>query len=356
MNKETQTIFIGSIIPESLNEYIKLHSHAAQYYQEKVVLAYPFKILFSINYSDVIERVDDNNNHIFITLKKNNKLYNLLKVIKIILGKTNTGDRVFFYNLSYRTFLIFEALKFKGCKCYVIVADYTNLESLNYLSQKVIQFFINRSIKSSLGVLALNKNIKIHPNTLYQNALIKPDMVEDMLINKISILPKTILFSGSIGITTGIDIAIRAMDFLPEYKLIITGTLFDISELEMNFLLNGNCNNNIEYKGILDRNEYLILLAQSEYGLSLRNINDSNHQYNFPSKIAEYLSFNKKVISTIDYDEVSSMIYIVNYTPESVAGKIKETSDIICETRIEIIDQFGFVKFKENLQKLMIEK
>jgi hypothetical protein len=54
---------------------------------------------------------------------------------------------------------------------------------------------------------------------------------------------------------------------------------------------------NIKHLGLLDYEEYLVILDKCDIALSLRNPLDKEHQFNFPSKILEYLSKSKWIFN-----------------------------------------------------------
>jgi len=346
--------FISNIVPESVIIDVDDYSFAAQYYQKKVAEIYPFDKVLSIVFTKDTIGAEQSGNHIFFIYKNTNKLLNILKNIWEVLKIVPFASNVVFYNLSYRTILQLKFLKFfKKCKCYVIVADYTHITTRKPTVNKIFQAAINLTIHKSDGTLVLNPNITINSNSICQEAIVLDDWIDQKIINENTIEPFSILFSGSIGITTGVEVAIKAMRFLENYTLFITGRLYDIDE---EYLLNYIANNsigNVLYLGKLNKDAYLQRLAKSEFALSLRDSNNIDHQFNFPSKITEYLSFNKKVISTINYTSVSDMIYYSDFTPESVSKQILLAKNDIIYTRDKVLSKFGKDFFYNNLNKLM---
>jgi hypothetical protein len=70
---------------------------------------------------------------------------------------------------------------------------------------------------------------------------------------------------------------------------------------------------------LLDYENYTKVLNDCDIALSFRNPNDDEHNYNFPSKILEYLSKSKIVISTKKYKDLpNSIIYYTDYNLDSL--------------------------------------
>ena len=96
--------------------------------------------------------------------------------------------------------------------------------------------------------------------------------------------------------------------------------------------------------------DYQNLLNQCTYTLSLRNIKLIEHQYNFPSKIVEYLSYNKVVVSTKVYEELQdNVILFTEYDGKSLANVIKNHNELICDRRKYVIENFELSIFKNRV-------
>jgi hypothetical protein len=89
-----------------------------------------------------------------------------------------------------------------------------------------------------------------------------------------------------------------------------------------------NVHDNIEFLGLLSTEEYLRVLDKCTIALSLRNPEDLEHQNNFPSKIIEYLSKGKLVISTIKYQDIpEDVLTYCDFNHISLASKIHDLLD-----------------------------
>jgi hypothetical protein len=74
--------------------------------------------------------------------------------------------------------------------------------------------------------------------------------------------------------------------------------------------------------------------------------------YNFPSKIGEFLCYNKKVISTIKYPNLDDLIEYAPYDPQKLADVIRKYR-INKQDEISLYEHFGPEKFREKLRQLI---
>jgi glycosyltransferase involved in cell wall biosynthesis len=354
-------VFLSHITPEELSIKIESISNAANYYQLKVEKALKPKLLISIlplpaKGVSLPPEFNSNKNRVFLNGRCGKN-----KVSKIIIDSYDAiklvGFRkdVLFYSLNIQTIVIFWISKIiLRNRNYVIIADFEVSNGFNNSLRSLFQSLINYSYRFASGTLVLNKNIKVNSNTVVCNALIDQNELIEVLPNNINNTNKKILFSGSIGYTTGVDVAIEAMNFLPNYHLLITGKLYGINIEELEILLAKSKYKNVDFLGNLSYEEYLNLLNQSSVTLSLRDPKDVQHFYNFPSKIVEYLSFNKFVVSTINYGEISKNLLVSNFDGQSVSDVISTIDSMVCEdSRSIVVDKFGFKSFNEKMSNLL---
>jgi len=228
---------------------------------------------------------------------------------------------VWFYNITQHYFLIYVVAKYIfGSRVYVLLADLylnENKFSLNSLFIKLIN--------KSDGVISLSRGaekLKIKKLSI-SNGIISPaTVVPTEVINK-----NDYLFSGVLSKMKGIDLALEAFSRIPDKRLIISGMgpmLETVKEYASRFP-------NIEYLGWLDYASYIKVLNEVNFCLSFRNPGDPENQYNFPSKIIEFLQYGKIVISTFNYPDIPQELLIhTGYDFESVKNTIhhlESTSD-----------------------------
>jgi glycosyltransferase involved in cell wall biosynthesis len=174
-----------------------------------------------------------------------------------------------------------------------------------------------------------------HKNMLNIAGVIDESKIQPLKIGRKNNL--ICLFSGNLDFYTGFDMAIDIFRELPNCKLIITGLGAPDISLLSKFP-------NINYLGYLPYDEYLLLYNQVDICLSLRNPAFSENVNNFPSKILEYFCYNKIVVSTIQYPELTAFNYFsVEYSKDA----IKETVLNICS-----MNKTDLYKYKDNQKAL----
>ena len=340
---------------DSLVQAIEKISFASINYQKKVIKAFSFDEVYSL----LPLNAQRTNSYQFsergITFIHNKILGS--KIIKLILDqwtlycKVRRNSIVVFYNITIQNFILINKLtKIKECKCYVIVADYDDVQNHSGL-KRVLQRIINSTFKLIKGAIVLNSNIQIPTRTLVLEGIV--DEQESPLIPPEE-QKNRIILSGSIGYINGVHVAIRAMDYLPEYELIITGPPYDLQIKDIEYLIQKAKNKNITYLGSLSRERYLDVLSSCRIALSLRDPAKLENHHNFPSKILEYLFYNIIVISTINYESVSNLLIICDSNPTSLAQEIKKHANLkLTDSREFVIEKFGLKKFRETLDYLI---
>jgi glycosyltransferase involved in cell wall biosynthesis len=240
-------------------------------------------------------------------LKFLNRLVESFKMLKRLYKYRK--EHIWFYNITQHYFIIYLVAKYiYRSKVYVLLADlYLNEDkfSLN-------KYFI-RLIEKSEGVIALSKgaeNLKIKQLKI-SNGIVSPITAPD---NK-SINKQDYLFAGALNKMKGIDFALEAFSKMPDKNLLISGngTLLNmVKEYEAKFP-------NIKYLGWLDYPAYVKIMSDVTFCLSVRNPDDEENKYNFPSKIIEFFQYGKIVISTLPYDGIPDEMFIyTDYTNEGL--------------------------------------
>lgn len=322
-------------------------SIAGNNYQKKIIEAIDPTITYSLNFWNYpYKKIQENNVLYFVyPINKLRRIWHLLTFTSSIKSGKNTP--LLFYNIDTRNLLTYFICKFiKRYTCYVIVAD------CNPLNKSFPNRLINFALQKADGLLSLSRMLKINKNTIYQELLLSKNNVGDKTTqNNEAGSNKEILMSGSLGYTTGLEVALNAMHFLDGFTLHLSGPLFDISEQAFNTLL-VNGPSNVIYHGILDEDTYKQLLKKCSICLSLRNPDSLEHLYNFPSKIGEYLQSGKSVISSIQYNGFENFITFTKWNSKELAKHIsnkppnKGIQDLLEK-------KYGYEAFKENIEILL---
>ena len=328
-------IFIGQFVSEEESYLDKRISQAGNNYQLKFIdIVNPFLSLSLVpTFFNRSKIVNDKPKVKKLTSYSNNRgvmiLENNFKAFKLI--KKEKPDSIWCYNITTSNFVVCVLLRyFTSYKLYFVVADYYNT---NTWLQKMFQIILS----VSAGSIVLNSNISKELNC---KTKVLPGILKDIAIElNISHQNNCILFSGSLGKTTGFELALKFANSNPKYTLYITGVPYQYTKQEFQDLLDLNKSKNIIYKGQLSYTEYIVLLNKCTYAFSLRDPSDLQHDYNFPSKILEYLSKGKIVISTKVYPEIKSDFYF----------KSDSNIDSLTKTFNKINEGVNIDKFRQDL-------
>lgn len=295
-------------------------SFAANNYQYKFISIYQPSYIISLlpifitkekfnrTWSNSIQYVHLRSNNIALRL-----VYGVIKSL-IYIWKSNK-KRIVFYNLDKQNLLIIFFSKFiLRKKVFILVADYTEY---NNLYGKILK----KLYKMVDGTIVFNSNFRINKYILVSPGLI---LEKDIRLNNQKKIAKNIILSGSLGKTTGLEIALEGFCKRPDLQLFVTGKSFRYTEYEFKNIINKyNIFKNIHYLGALPKEEYLNMLGKCDIALSLRNPYDIEHSYNFPSKILEYLANGKIVVSTLMYTELpDGFLFISKFEPENLINTV----------------------------------
>jgi hypothetical protein len=300
-------LFIGHFIDSDTKELPIGVSFAGNYYQKKVRSILNINHSLSIFFGDKGKTYESNNKTSYIVLRKRRYVFNFLCLVKNILKfpfKRIKNTTILFYNLNiYSLFYFISYILFTKARVVVLLTDAGFLLEKNIISQ-----IISKALSYSYGILTLREISDLRK--FKSKVEVMPGIIlKEVFSIESKKIPNTVLLSGSLGITTGLLLALEYFSNQSKLKLIITGVPYLMSNIEFERILEKYKSNFISYLGVLDYKDYINVLTSSEFSLSLRNPKDVEHQYNFPSKILEYLSYGNIVISSLKYPEIFDNIY-----------------------------------------------
>ncbi len=295
-------LFICSVLPNSLIKQVK-SPQASNNFCFDLINNDCFNEVFSIvppsYFHDELKKTYDNVKY-FSYRRSSSRIFGFVVVfflnIKCAINARKYKN-IWFYNILNSNFFCYILLRFFfRKKVYVIFADYTPSTSLFTLN-----YYIPFLLKKACGMVSLSSRTLLNnKNIQYLAGILPLSKITNRHFEKKERF--TFLFSGVLGDHTGLKLAIETFKLLPEFTLIISG----IGSIDDAQFLGYK---NIKYLGYLLYSDYLKLYDKVDVCLSLRDPNYAENANNFPSKIVEYFSQNKIVISTIDYPELRNFNY-----------------------------------------------
>ena len=305
-NSKEIDLFIGGFVDTDSMELPIGVSFAGNYYQQKV------RSILNINQSISIFYGHKNKEYISdskidFTIHRRH-FFNILIIIRHIRSLSKSKVRynsILFYNLSiYSLFYYLYFIFFVRARVVILIADAGFLSEKNITSR-----LLSKALSYAYGILTLREIPELRK--FKSKIEIMPGIISnDVMSINIKKVSNTVFLSGSLGVTTGLILALEYFSNQSKLKLIITGVPYNMSNLEFEETLDKYKSNNIHFLGLLDYKDYVSILNTTEFSLSLRDPKEIEHQYNFPSKILEYMSHGCIVISTISYPELIDDIYL----------------------------------------------
>jgi glycosyltransferase involved in cell wall biosynthesis len=262
-----------------------------------------------------------------------------------IARKGMSAKKIWVYNITYSNLLAVVLLRFIFFKkVYAIIADYN--EPTNFFSGNNLFRLIINNLN---GVITLSARIKIKNKNQENVAGIIPSYKIGLIQSNLD--SKKFLFSGLLNLVNGIDMAIEVFSKLPNAELYITGKDYGYCKRIDSY-------KNIHYMGFLSYSDYKKIFSDITFCLNFRNPTYSENINNFPSKVLEYFSHNKVVISTLEYPELSTFNYF--YTPFDSAKIINLIQNLLtissenlrkyCNHNCQLNTNFSESKWKTTLQ------
>lgn len=304
--------FVCNIIPNSLIVKLKAPQAPNNFCINLIENGLFDKIISLVPPSYFDDNIKDDN---VIYLNGNAKANKLVKNLKAIVNSIKAAfilkkyDSVWFYNISSSNVITYIILRFIfHIPVYAILLDYTPVSNIFSISHYVPWLF-----KKAHGVISLSERTNIsNKNIVYKAGIISSSKIINPQFYDSKHKKLVFLFSGNLSNHTGFPLALETFKQLPQVELYISGNGdVDVEELREY--------PNIHYLGYMNYYEYLKLYNNIDVCLSLRNPNYEENRNNFPSKIMEYFSYGKIVLSTLEYPELKDFNYIkTSYSVDSL--------------------------------------
>lgn len=230
--------------------------------------------------------------------------------------KVGIHKKIWFYNITPYNIVAYLILKFLlRNKVFIILADFTPPTHKISLGS-----LIKWAIYKSNGIISLSSRTDFtHKNISFLAGILPQYKIQNTIQRVHEKGERIFLFSGVLGNVTGLPMAIEVFKKIPEAKLYITG---NGDSTYLNAIIKEYPN--IEYLGYLSYEKYLDVLNTVDFCLNFRNPTLPENRNNFPSKVLEFFSWNKIVLSTTDYPELKDFKYLkVAYQEEDIKCMIR---------------------------------
>ncbi|MDB0025801.1 glycosyltransferase [Polaribacter sp.] len=209
------------------------------------------------------------------TYLKNKKIK---KILNLYLKKGNLSH-VITYNTSPQNIIAAEFLKSKGVKWVSIYADADTDKQLISNADYHLYFSYSSFLRSK------------YKNKINYEGSIYKDLPSNFKENH----NKIFLYTGAIRKENGVELMMDAFKLIEDKnaKLIICGSgSYD------GFIKKTNSDSRIKFLGLVDKNKLNSLYTEASFYLNPRLSCYEENNNNFPSKLLDYLSYGKPIIST----------------------------------------------------------
>lgn len=300
-------LFCGCCLPRKFEKRIEMLSVAGNQYQNNLianlrklgevkVLSY-VNIPIEIDKSEIKRECNRSNYQVVFSTSKRESIKEYRKLMR---EQVEWADYVIAYNSMYPWFGIGKLAAKVNTKSVLVLADYTPSREQKSFARKLYAFFMNIDFKMYSKIVLLSEGSEKYVSRRQERIVIngcidekKFENVKEASCSKI----KNIVYSGVLSYVTGVDLLIEAFSKIEgeNYRLVICGQGKELDELIKNA---SSKDSRIIFKGFLSTEEYMSTIEQASVLVNPRNMNYSQNQNNFPSKVLEYLASGRPVVST----------------------------------------------------------
>lgn len=142
---------------------------------------------------------------------------------------------------------------------------------------------------------------------------------------------KMLLYQGAVNVGRGVDWMIEAMEYLPEYRLVVAGNGDELDDMKA-LASSKPWKDRITFVGRLAPEELKKMTQQAHIGLVLLADLGKNYYYSLPNRISDFVHVGVPVLAT-DFPEIRKVVshygigsLIEGHDPETIAQKVREMS------------------------------
>lgn len=229
------------------------------------------------------------------------RLKGIVQYIKAVRQELRDADCVITYNAVYAWLCAPYLTKLEGKKSWLILADYSPAESYKSVFRKIYAYFQLKAIRKYDCVIGLSENAENYleqgQKFLCMEGGISRNFYDYFDRNHLSddgIV--RFMYAGLLEPVTGIEQLILAFNQVndPKARLMISGK----GSLKEAVEKATKEDDRIVYLGCMPYCDYMEKLESADVLVNPRDMSLLENQYNFPSKILEYLGTGKEIIST----------------------------------------------------------
>lgn len=247
------------------------------------------------------------------------------------------ADCILAYNVQYPWFFIG-----RKKRKILILADYTPVDE-EVLKKKSYSFLIQKSFWRYQKMVLLSEGAKKYVKSNQEYVVIPGAIQWENFRNFTAPKKKekiTFLYSGILNHVTGVDILLDAFRKTENqsYELVLCG---QGKELEEQIAIAVKDDSRIHFYGYVSRERYYELLQQADVCVNPRNMSLQQNQYNFPSKILEYIASGRIVVSTKfrGYQNYEKYILFCESLADSLLQEMQNAASNSMENKIRIYDR-----------------
>lgn len=305
-------LFCGTMVPEEIEYQVKEISAAGNRFQNNMIQNLEEMGHEALRYSylgmDIprgqareLERRSAVNAHEVYVRKDGKLLRSILKYRRMVRKAMDDTKVVVCYNITYAWLSLPVWARKKRNKSIVILADYSEGASYRNPLMKLYARMQGRSMRHFDRVVGLSPNIRGKLKKR-QRFIQMEGGIDRAFLDAIQYRPHregqpvTFLYAGLLSRVTGVDLLLEAMERSrrQDIRLILTGK----GDLEEAVRQAAAADGRIEYMGHLSYSEYIERLQEADILVNPRNMELPENQNNFPSKVLDYLTAGKRIIST----------------------------------------------------------
>lgn len=328
-------LFCGCCLPRKFEKRIEMLSVAGNQYQNNLianlkkigdvkVLSF-INIPIEIDIDEIKEECKRSNYQIVFSTSKSKSIIEYRKLLK---EQIKWSDYVFVYNSMYPWFGVGKLASKVNAKSVLVLADYTPSKEQKNLARKLYAALMNIDFKLYSKVVLLSEGSEKYISKNQEKVVINGCIDEKKFANvkETGCLPiKNIVYSGVLSYVTGVDLLIDAFSKIEDenYRLTICGQGKELDEIIREA---SQKDSRIIFKGFLSTEEYMNTIEQASVLVNPRNMNYSQNQNNFPSKILEYLASGRPIVSTKfrGHEAYENNIIFVESNAESLLNGIED--------------------------------